>query len=387
MSRASVVVAAVAVLSAGPALTGCSASPGPPPAPVSTAAPPTSAGPGLTPESFGAVGDGSTDDTAALQRAFDALTPGQTLEIAAGKVYRHSDVLTVRRPDVRISGGGTLLATNEDRSEVLLDADDVVVDGPTFKMQATSRRGETFEQMKLRLADHSGIVVRDVTIDGSSAAGVYVGSGVSDFLLENLQVHDTRADGIHITGTAHDGTVRRPVVDRAGDDGVAVVSYREDGEPVRRVVVDSPTVRDNTNGRGVSVVGGEDITYNDVHVTGSSSAAVYIASEGSPYYTFAPKRVKVVGATLENSNTAASVDHGAFLVYSGNPGFAPEDISASDVTIRGTRAGASSQVGVRADASCTVGQVRLDAFTIEGGGKAFSANVPASSYTLSGWRV
>ena len=68
--------------------------------------------------------------------------------------------------------------------------------------------------MKLRLADHTGIVVRNVVIDGSSAAGVYVGSGVSNFLLENLQVRDTRADGIHITGTAHDGVVtearRRP---------------------------------------------------------------------------------------------------------------------------------------------------------------------------------
>ena len=166
-----------------------------------------------------------------------------------------------------------------------------------------------------------------------------------------------------------------------------MVSYLEDKEPVRRVVVESPTVRNSTGGRGVSVVGGEDITYTDVNVLASSSAAVYIASEGSPYYTFAPKRVKVVGATLVDSNTAASVDHGAFLVYAGNPGHPPSDISASDVTIRGTRPGASSQVGVRADPSCTAERVTLTDFTVEGGGKAFLANVPASSYTRSGWKV
>nr|WP_232530901.1 glycosyl hydrolase family 28-related protein [Microlunatus antarcticus] len=376
------VLAAVVIV--GWTAAGCGSTTEPPP-PPSTTTPATTSG--LSPQSFGAVGDGSTDDTAALQRALDALRPGQTLDIAAGKVYRHSDILTVRQPDVSISGSGTFLATNEDRSEVLLDADRVVVDGPTFKMQSTTRRGETFEQMKLRLADHTGIVVRNVVIDGSSAAGVYVGSGVSNFLLENLQVRDTRADGIHITGTAHDGVVRKPVVDRAGDDGVAVVSYLEDKEPVRRVMVESPTVRNSTGGRGVSVVGGEDITYTDVNVLASSSAAVYIASEGSPYYTFAPERVKVVGATLVDSNTAASVDHGAFLVYAGNPGHPPSDISASDVTIRGTRPGASSQVGVRADPSCTAERVTLTDFTVEGGGKAFLANVPASSYTRSGWKV
>lgn len=340
----------------------------------------------LVPETFGAVGDGKTDDTAALQRAMDALAPGQRLMIAEGKTYRHTDVLTVSRPGARLVGSGTLLASNEDRSEVLLAADRIVVDGPTFAMASTTRRGETFEQMKLRLSNASDVVVRNVTIAGSSAAGVYVGSGVTNFLLDNLHISDTRADGIHITGDAHDGTVRSPVVDRSGDDGVAVVSYQQDKTPVRRVLVDSPTVRDMVGGRGVSVVGGEDITYRNVTVVASSSAAIYVASEGAPYYTFAPTRVTIEGATLTGSNTASGVDHGAFLVYSGNPGSAPADITASDVTISGTRPGASSQVGIRADSSCTVEHVTLNNFVIQGGGNRFGANVPASAYTLSGWQ-
>ena len=83
----------------------------------------------VEPSSFGAVGDGTTDDTAALQRALDSLEAGDTLIIPAGKTYRHTDVLTIRNAGVRLSGPGTLLATNEERSALSIDADDVTVDG------------------------------------------------------------------------------------------------------------------------------------------------------------------------------------------------------------------------------------------------------------------
>ena len=155
---------------------------------------------------------------------------------------------------------------------------------------------------------------------------------------------------------------------------------------MKKILVDAPTVRDNTWGRGISVVGGEDITLRKVDVRASSSAAVYIASEGSPWNTFAPVRVKVQGARLRSSNTAAGVDHGAFLVYAGNPGFAPRDISADRVKITGTRRQASSQVGIRADPGCSVRKIKLSRFTVRGGGHVFSSNVPASAYRRTGWR-
>ncbi|GAB2597879.1 hypothetical protein GCM10009593_44130 [Microlunatus antarcticus] len=370
---------AAPVATAAPRAAAAPTSPAAAPAPTTVApAPP------LTPESFGAVGDGSTDDTAALQRSLDALRPGDTLAIGDGKVYRHTDILTVRTPDVRIVGQGTLLATNEARSEVFVDADRVEVDDITLRMQTTTRRWGAFEQMKLRLGARTGIVVRRVVIDGSAAAGIYLW-GSSSFLLEDVQVHDTRADGIHLTGPTHDGTVRRALVERSGDDGVAVVSYRNDRVPVARVLIDRPTVRGNTWGRGVSVVGGDDITLRDVKVQASSAAAIYIASEGDPWNTFAPKRVRVQTADLQGSNTASGVDHGAFLIYSGNPSSPPRDISADHVTISDTRRGASSQVGVRADGGCAIVHVSLYKFTVRGGGNVFSANVPSDVYTRTSW--
>jgi hypothetical protein len=355
-----------------------------------SALPSTAATPGRTldPASFGARGDGRTDDTLAIQRALDALAPGDTLRFAAGRTYPHSDILTIRTPGAHLTGPGTLLATAEARSAVLVDADDVLLDGGlVLRMGRTTERWHTFEQMKLRINGRSGVVVRNVRIEGAAAAGVYVGTGASNFLLEDVTVVGTRADGIHITGGAHDGVVRRPVTRRTGDDGVAVVSYRGDGAPVRRVLVTSPRVTDSLGGRGVAVVGGEDITYQDVSVNRSAGAGIYVAAEGAPYFTYAPKRISVRGAVIVGANTNATVGHGAVLVYAGAPGFDPAGVSMSDVRVSGTRTSAPWQVGIVHDSGANVSDVRFDRFRLQGQPSPLETTVPRRAWKRSAWTV
>lgn len=353
-------------------------------APPAQAAPPAPRV--LTPVGFGAVGDGTADDTAAVQRALDALRPGDVLRIAAGRVYRHTDVLAVRVPGVRITGPGVLLATDEERSEVLLDADDVTVDGLVLRMQGTTRRWDAFEQMKLRLAGHQGITVRGVQVQGAAAAGVYVGSGASHFTLEDVRVSGTRADGIHVTGGASDGVVSGAVVSGTGDDGIGIVSYEADGRPVQRVDVLRPRVSGTTWGRGVSVVGGQDITITDAAVQRSDAAGIYIASEGAPYSTLAPRRVTVRRATLEGANTDPDVDHGALLVYAGRPSQAPTDIAVTGLRVRDVRSTASWQVGLVAEPGAAVHRVAFTDVRTEGPATSFVASgVPAVDYRRVRW--
>ncbi|WP_170121351.1 glycosyl hydrolase family 28-related protein [Geodermatophilus tzadiensis] len=341
-----------------------------------------------TPMDFGAAGDGRTDDTSALQRALDALRPGDTLVLPEGRTFLHSDVLTIRVPTTRLAGGGSLVAVEEARSAVVVDADDVIVDGVTLEMRSTSRRWDAFEQMKLRVAGHSGVVVRRVTIDGSAAAGIYVGTGASGFRVEDVRVRDTRADGLHVTGGAHDGVVQGVVASETGDDGVAVVSYLGDGVPVRRVRIEDVTVRDNTWGRGVSVVGGEDITVVDGLVERSSAAGLYVASEGAPYDTFAPRRVDVSGFRVVAGNTDPSVGHGAVLVYGGRPDRPPSDVAISGLMVRATRDGAPWEVGVVAEPGASVRDVTFTDVTVAGPGPAFvAAGVDPDCCPRIGWVV
>ncbi|WP_179224735.1 right-handed parallel beta-helix repeat-containing protein [Geodermatophilus pulveris] len=334
----------------------------------------------------GAVGDGVTDDTRALQAVFDAAAPGDTVVLPAGRTFAHGDVLSLASAGVTVTGGGTLLATSEQRSSLVLAADDVVLEDVTLTIGATSRRWEAAEQQRLRVDGHSGVVVRDVRVQGSAAAGVFVGGGAAEFLLEGVQVTGTRADGIHITGRSRDGRVVAPVVRDVGDDGVAVVSYRSDGQPCARIVVDSPVVDGSRGGRGISVVGGQDVTYRDVTVTDTYAAGIYVAAEGG-WDTAGVDGVDVQGGTVTGANSGVDIDHGAVLVYNGTPDRAVRDVVVSGVTVAGTRPSASRWVGLVTDSGGEVSDVRLEGLALDGPGPdtTFVSNESSTTYRTQGW--
>ena len=340
----------------------------------------------VTPSSFGAVGDGKTDDTAALQRALDSLKAGDTLRIPAGKTYRHTDVLTIRNAGVRLSGPGTLLATNEQRSALSIDADNVTVDGGLeLKIANTTRRWDAPDQNKLNLLGHSGAVVRGIFIDGAAAAGIFA-FGASDYLIEDVSVENARADGIHNTNGAHHGIIRRARVRNVGDDGIAVVSYGSDKTLCHHIQVDSPRFYGNTWGRGFTVVGGEDIVFRDIYAESSNAAALYISTEGEPWNTHPTRRVRVLGGELKNSNLSDTVDHGAVLIYNARPGHVIEDITVEGLEITGTHAKASWQVAILVGDSGGVQRVQMDNFSISGGPtNVFFSDAPDECYSTSGW--
>lgn len=336
-------------------------------------------------EAFGAVGDGRHDDTAALQRGLDTVPAGLALRLSAGKTYVQSDVLHVRRTGTHLSGPGELRAVRQDRSSLWVEADDVTIDGGLrLTTPATTRRWDAWEQMRLRLLPFQRTVVRDVTVDGSAAAGIYVG-GAQHFVLDGVTVRNTRADGIHMTGGAAYGTVLSPTVENSGDDGVAVVSYGSDAQPSHDIVVRSPQVRGTVWGRGVSVVGGTDITYRDIAVERSDAAAVYVAAEGAPWNSYPPVRVRVLGGRIDRANTDSGVDHGAVLVLAGSSRRV-QDVEIAGLAITATRATAHRSVGVITYGSPPTGVVLRDLAITGGPREAYEGNT-GSGYSLLGWTV
>ena len=215
--------------------------------------------------------------------------------------------------------------------------------------------------------------------EGAAAAGIAVSRGAGNFLLERVSVADSRADGIHITGGAHDGRVVDAVTSGTGDDGVAVVSYRKDGVPCERIRIESPRVEGTTWGRGISVVGGNDITYTDIDVRDTDAAGVYLGSEGDPYWTFPARGVLVDGGTVRGANENPDKDHGAVIVYSGNPGSRTQDVTVRGLDISDTRSSASWDVGVLAEGGADLAEVTFaDLAMVRGPRQAAWTNRPAA---------
>lgn len=359
--------------------------PGRPAAPAPAASPNKGqAGTVVSVRDFGARGDGRTDDTEALQRAFDEVPQGTTLSLPAGGVFLHSDVLHLRRAGLRLMGPGELRATRQERSSLWIESDRVTVQDLRLTITGVTKRWSAWEQHRVRLLPVRGAVLRRVTVEGSAASGVFVG-GAEDFLLDHVTVRGTRADGIHMTSGAHNGRVLSPTTVDTGDDGVAVVSYRQDGSIVHDITVRAPTVKGTKGGRGLSVVGGTNITYSDIDVERSSGAAVYIANEGRPYFTAAPRHVEVRGGRISQANTDSRIDHGAVLVLAGDTA-RPDDVLIRDLDITQTRSSASRSVGVITYGKPPVGVV-LDRLRITGGPKAAYQGNTTSGYVRSRWTV
>lgn len=341
----------------------------------------------ISPMDLGAVGDGVTDDTAALQAAFDRASVGDVVQLPQGRTFAHSRVLTITRPGIVVTGGGTLLATRESASSLTVAASDVTLSGITLTIAPTTRRWDAYEQQRLRLDGATRAVVRDVVVDGSAAAGVYVGGGTSDFLLDRVTVKNTRADGIHITQGSHDGQVVSPVIRNVGDDGVAVVSYRQDGAPCARIQVVSPSVDGSTGGRGLSVVGGTDVDYTGIDVRNTYGAAVYLAAEGN-WGTTGVARVRVTGGTVVNANYDTGIDHGSVLVYNGTGDQTVQDITVSGLAVSGYRGTVSRVLGLIADSGSSPGirNVSLSGISISGDGRpaALVSNQGATTFSVTG---
>ena len=328
------------------------------------------------------MGDGKADDTRAIQRALDALHPGQTLTFPKGGVFRHSSTLRVATPRVVLQGPGRLLATAEQQSAVQLEAAHVTLSDLTVSMGPTTQRWSAAEQHKIYIGSHEGISLRNVVVDGSAAAGVYV-YGATGFRFDRVTVRDTRADGIHMTAGSRRGIVDHPRISRSGDDGVAVVSYLQDGTQCSDIDIVSPQVRTTTGGRGVSVVGGHDVRYRDIDVESSSAAAVYIACESGDFVTHPTARVSVSGGRISRANTDQAIDHGAVLVYSGRAGGSVSDVTISDLAVSDTRSTCSRQIGVVSNAADdVVSDVVFRDLTLAATPEPYQGDAPVTDFRL-----
>jgi hypothetical protein len=350
----------------------------------------------------GVRGDGHSPDGLALQRLLDQATPGQTLWFAPG-VYLQDRVLTLRQTGVTLLGhGATLHATDPGRQALVVEGHDCRILGFTLTAVTDTRRMAPWESRIAVWRQHGSEAVRGVHIrdnriiehgppgsagaNSSSSAAIYLERATGFVLTGNL-VRRSLSDGIHITGGSRDGLVAGNLVRETGDDMIAVVSYldadaatplpapavllaqlpaRRERHLVRNVLITGNDLAGGYWGRGISVVGGEDIGIVDntldrcVH-----AAAIYLAREPG-WRSFGVRNVRVAGnrisqvqtlppaySVLDEPDRSARTGHGAIELVAhlqaaeaGLPGLA-EAFGIDAVLLQDNRVHGAATPGIR----------------------------------------
>ena len=140
----------------------------------------------VTPQMFGAAGDGKTDDTQAIQEAIDACrrVEGSTVVIPAG-IYKTSAPLTIYS-HTRLLGYGKRGKSNEGFSGTHIE----YVGDPALNIIQTDERSESLY----------GVEIKDIRVSGNAARGISI-SKSSECRLENVSVNGGCEIGVYFDAT------------------------------------------------------------------------------------------------------------------------------------------------------------------------------------------
>lgn len=263
-------------------------------------------------QTYGATANDTTDDTSAIQNALNAATAGKVVVVPPG-TFIQTDILTVPAGVTLRSESprtGIINAPNVERQSIVLKDNAKLIN---LKLTSPATvRGSIFEHHRIVLNDADGVLVQGNHIDGGTAAGIYIYSATNYQILDNL-IENTLADGIHNTAGSSNGLVKGNTLNKVGDDGVAVVSYVQDGDYTHDITITNNIMTDGI-GRGITVVGGKNVLIENNTITHTRAAGLYFASEDS-YNTYAAKDVTAKNNIIDRANYEVPLEHAGIFAY------------------------------------------------------------------------
>ena len=264
---------------------------------------PLSVMPVVDPARFGAVGDGKADDTEAINAAIGAIAAegGGIIWFEPGTTNRTSQVIRITGDHVKLwspNGQAELFADTDGREAVQAVVVEETNGVGLFGLRTSSdvdRRRTALEDSAIVIDGGSDTEIVGLEISDSSSAAVMVFGGSTRTLVDGNYIHDTWADSIHFTDGADGAWVWNNIIATAsragGDDGIACVTYGS-GPRCRNMEWWDNLHLGGEWGRGLAVVGGEDIAIHDNTICRTAAAGILVASEGS-YDTPGSERIQI----------------------------------------------------------------------------------------------
>lgn len=295
---------------------------------------------------FGAVGDGVTDNQLAITNAIaSAKSQSKALYVPPG-VFRHSGTLNL--DGISLFGHGypsVLVASTPASSMIRLTGTGKSI--KTLRVacpSASSRLGST-ASTTINVFGATNFEIRDSYIEKSASVGIMVNATPSSSgTIANNWVHDTFADGIHLTNGANNITVSGNRVRNPGDDMIAVISKVGEGQCSNITIVNNDGRGQPTAGRGITSAGSNNVTIQNNVIHNSLNAGILVTSNSS-YDHQAGTGAQVLDNTLVNCGVNEGGGH-PIIYVSGREGFLITNTLVDGNTINGVGSAASKD-GIR----------------------------------------
>jgi hypothetical protein len=273
---------------------------------------------------FGAVGDGVTDDTEAIQLAIESVPDGGATIVVPPGVYLLSDTIHLNKPGLIFTGRSMGFSR-----QVLLPTDPLY--GAVFKAsegfagEALMDVGVLDVGTKQRiLIENLFLYCHDQPIDGLRLLRTN-----NPFLAQNLAIYNCGGIGVHVPYTDIEGTAQM-VAGRFSN-----LYLRNNGQGMRFVRMNSSVIENSvilaSTGIGVEVVDGNNNTFRDTIFEGNGAEGLKIHGFTLGLY---PESVLVENCRFEKNN----VDGGGDSLYIGD--------KARGIVVAGGRF-QSDDVGIR----------------------------------------
>ncbi|NGZ78108.1 right-handed parallel beta-helix repeat-containing protein [Saccharibacillus alkalitolerans] len=264
---------------------------------------------------YGAVGNGKKDSLKAFEKALSAAKKqGKSVYIPAGN-FLLSERLSIN--GVKVKGAGAdrsvLTSTNPESGSIDLKGKSAGLQDLTHVYRKTGKRDGSDSKNSVTVLGASDFSITNIRIIGAGTAGILVRDGANGVISGNL-VKSTKADGIHITEGSRQITVENNIVKQTGDDAIAVVSYNKDPGTTSGITIRGNSVGYGSKARGISVVGGSDVTIEKNKISNTEMAGIYVAVE-SRWDTRSVNDIKVSRNTVVKSGTRPTDDHPNILVF------------------------------------------------------------------------
>jgi len=320
---------------------------------------------------FGAVGNGTTDDTAAIQAAIDAAVPGQAIQFPAtgsGAYFKITDTLTITTPNLRIIGqprdtyavsircavAATVMlsvkATGFVLQDIALYGDSAAVNGVGATVTGldlygdadgnldTAVRGATFQGLLLGVRARG----RNATIDDSIFSNVIAGITLDG------------PDAIYHTGPNADqnrgNTIRRNRFHNVGANAATAALEITSTAKVLHALIESNYFDSNGGGRHVLVTGTAANQHNNLTFRGNKHTEVQ-----ANVYTLTYAQNSTISAADIACVVAAGVAPTG-VVLTNCDSITIADVFALQLGGSGVRATASNRIRVRDCSFRSLGQ-------------------------------